>query len=460
MSKFKGKKVLIVGFGLSGVAAARYMTKQGAKVTVTDMKQKSELQASVNACADLKLEYELGKHNNKTFHTAELIVVSPGVPLNIKPLEEAREKNIPITGEIELAAGELEQPLIAITGTNGKTTTTILVGEMFAADAKLAYVGGNIGKPLLDFVNDEHKAEAVIAELSSFQLDITEKITPAAAVFTNLEEDHLDRYPDMHAYSQSKKRLLKACDRNTFVVLNYDDPNVARFAEETAGRVIWFTKRDPMLIGGTFAENFCGCYYRPATREIVARVTGKEEIFSLQQFRLFGDHNRENLMAATAVALAMGVSPKAIQSVINSFRGVPHRLEFVRRKDGVYFFNDSKATNVMSVRKSLEAFAASPIILIAGGKDKNQEFTPIGNLIRNKCKILILLGESKEKINRSIGDFAETYLVGTFEEAVLLAYQKSRTGDIILLSPGCSSQDLFRNFEERGDYFKKIVSQL
>lgn len=460
MSKYKGKRVLVVGFGLSGVSVAKYMTKQGAKVTVTDMKQKSELTESVNACVDLKIEYELGRHNNKTFHTAELIVVSPGVPLNIKPLEEAREKLVPITGEIEIAAQALEEPLIAITGTNGKTTTTTLVGEMFKADGKAAYVGGNIGKPLLDHVTENGKANAVVAEISSFQLDLTEKLTPAVAIFTNIEEDHLDRYPDMQAYIDSKKRLFKACDKNTFVVLNYDDPIVSKFAEENVGKLLWFTKKDPMSIGGTFAENFSGCYYNAETRSIICKVTGKEEVYPLAQFKLYGEHNRENLMAAICAARAMGVSPKAIQSVIDSFKGLAHRLEFVRKKDGVYFFNDSKATNVNSLKRSLQSFAANPIILIAGGKDKNMEFTPLQELVRKKCKLLILVGEAKEKINRALGDFSDTFLVGTFEEAVLLAFQKSRAGDIILLSPGCASYDMFRNYEERGDYFKKLVNQL
>jgi UDP-N-acetylmuramoylalanine--D-glutamate ligase len=460
MSKYKGKRVLVVGFGLSGVAVARYMCKQGAKVTVTDLKQKTELGESCNACADLKIEYELGKHNNKTFHTAEMIVVSPGVPLNIKPLEEARELNVPITSEVELAAAALKEPMIAITGTNGKTTTTTLIGEMFKADQKPVFVGGNIGNPLLNHVVGGARADAVVAELSSFQLDMTEKLTPAMAVFTNLEEDHLDRYPDMAAYTASKKRLLKACDRNSYVVLNYDDPNIQRFAEENQGRLLWFTKRNPMTVGGAFAENFCGAYYDANNRRIVAKVTGKEEVYDVTQFRLMGEHNKENLMAAICAARQMGVSPQAIQSVINTFRGVAHRLEFIRKKDGVWFFNDSKGTNVMSVKRSLSSFTSNPIILIAGGKDKGMEFTPLVDLVKKKCKILILLGEAKEKINRAIGDHAETYLVGTFEEAVLLAYQKSRTGDIILLSPGCSSYDMFRSYEERGDYFKKLVNQL
>ena len=460
MSKYKGKKVLVVGFGLSGVAVTKYMVKQGARVTVTDQKQKTDLMESVNACNGLKIEYELGKHNNKTFHTAELIVVSPGVPLNIKPIEEARELNVPVTSEVEIAASAFKEPLIAITGTNGKTTVTTLIGEMFKAENKPCYVGGNIGNPLLNYHVDGLKADVIVAELSSFQLELTEKLIPAVAIFTNMEEDHMDRYPDMNAYVTAKKRLLKACDRNSYVILNYDCPIISKFVDETQGKVVWFTKRNPIEVGGAFAENFFGAYYNAETKQIIAKVAGKEEIYDLTGFRLFGEHNKENLMAAICAARLQGVSQKSIQSVIAGFRGVAHRLEFIRKKDGVFFFNDSKGTNVMSVKRSLSAFSSNPIILIAGGKDKNMDFAPLVEHVKKKCKILILLGEAKEKINRAIGDYAETYLVGTFEEAVLLAYQKSRSGDIILLSPGCSSYDMFRNFEERGDYFKKLVSQL
>ncbi|MGK5089040.1 UDP-N-acetylmuramoyl-L-alanine--D-glutamate ligase [Bdellovibrionota bacterium FG-2] len=460
MSKFRGKKVLIVGFGKSGVATAKYMSKQGAKVTVTDMKQKSELSESIQACADLKIEYELGKHNSKTFQAAELIVVSPGIPLNTKPLDEAREKNIPITGELELAINALKEPLITITGTNGKTTTTMLIGEMFKADNKAVYVGGNIGQPLLDYVTEGMKCDAVIAEVSSFQIDLLEKCTPATAVFTNLEEDHLDRYSDMSSYVASKKKFLNFCDKNSYVVLNHDDPNIKDFSGDNQGKLIWFTKKNPIQVSGAFAEGFNGAYYNSSARQIVAKILGREETYDLTQYRLLGDHNKENLLGAICAARAMGINPKAIQTVINTFKGVPHRLEFIRKKDGVYFFNDSKGTNVMSVKRSLASFMNNPIILIAGGRDKNGDFTVLGDLVKKRCKTIILLGEAKEKINRAVGDLAETYLVGTFEEAVLLAYQKSRSGDIILLSPGCASYDMFRNFEERGDYFRKLVTQL
>jgi UDP-N-acetylmuramoylalanine--D-glutamate ligase len=436
------------------------MAKQGAKVSVTDMKQRTELGESIKACEDLKLEYDLGRHNSKTFLSAEMIVVSPGVPLDLKPLQEAREANIPIVSEIDLAAAAIKEPVIAVTGTNGKTTVTTLIGEMFKADKRESFVGGNIGVPLLNHVIEGRKAEAVVAEISSFQLDLSERLVPAVAVFTNIGEDHMDRYPNLDAYVASKKRLLKACDRNSYVVLNYDDPVVARFSAETNAKVLWVTKRDPMKVGGAFAEEFRGVYLDAGGKEVVSKISGKEERYDLSKLRIFGDHNKENFMLALTAARIMGVRPAAVQNVINTFEGIAHRLEFVRRKDGVFFINDSKATNVMSVLKSLSAFKKNPIILIAGGKDKEADFTPLADLVRSRCKIVILMGEAKEKMNRAFGDLSETYLVGTLEEAVLLAYQKSRAGDIIMLAPGCASYDMFRNFEERGDYFKKLVNQL
>jgi UDP-N-acetylmuramoylalanine--D-glutamate ligase len=461
MMNYLDKKVVIVGFGVSGVAVAKYMAKKGAKVTVTDTKKESELLESVNACAHLKIDYDLGRPNNKTLPHGDLIVLSPGVPLHLKSLDEARAANIPITSEVELAVLEIQEvPFVVVTGTNGKTTTTTLIGEMLKADGKTVFVGGNIGKPLLDYVTEGHKAEVIVAELSSFQLETVESIRPVVAVFTNIEEDHLDRYGDLDTYIQAKKRLLTTCSPSSKVVLNYDSPNVAKFRDEVRGSLLWFMKGDPMKVGGSFAESYHGTYLNSASKKIVFRSEGKEEVYDLTQFRLFGEHNKENLMAAICAVRMLEVGIPAIQSVINTFKGVSHRLEFIRKKDGVFFFNDSKGTNVMSVQKSLSAFNSNPIILIAGGKDKNSDFSPLVDLVKKRCKILVLLGEAKEKINRAIGDYAETYLVGTFEEAILLSYQKSRSGDIILLSPGCASYDMFRNYEERGDYFKKLVTQL
>ena len=461
MSKYKGKKVLIVGCGTSGIAAAKFLVKQGARVMITDTKQRTELSEPLKELGDLKVEFEFGGHTERSFLGAELIIVSPGINIpNHQLLQVVKQKGTPVTSEIELAVGELEQPLIAITGTNGKSTLTTLIGEMYKSDQKPAFMGGNLGIPLIEYINQGQTGQVAVCELSSYQLEMTEKMVPAVAIFTNIDQDHLDRYGTMENYIAAKKRLLKVCDRNSWVILNYDDPVLQGFANECSGKLIWFTMKDPMKVGGEFAEKFFGAYFDETRNSIIAKVTGKEEIYPLETFKLFGDHNKQNLMAAICAARVMGVSQQGIQSCIGTFKGLAHRLEFCRKKDGVYFFNDSKATNIQSVQASLSAFKRSPVILIAGGKDKNMEFAPLAPLVKSKVKLLILVGEAKEKLNRALGDFAETYLVGTFEEAVLVSFQKSRNGDIVLLSPGCSSQDMFRDFEERGDYFKKLVNQL
>ncbi|MEW6056720.1 MAG: UDP-N-acetylmuramoyl-L-alanine--D-glutamate ligase [Bdellovibrionota bacterium] len=457
MLKLKGKKVTVVGLGKSGVSAARFLTNQGAKVTISDSKPKSELIDSIKTLGELKVELDLGKHTSKVFTSADLIVLSPGVPSNIEPLVEAKNAGVPITNDIEIATSFIKSPIIAVTGTNGKTTTTALIGDMLKNDGKKVFVGGNIGIPVLDLFLEETQPDVVVLEVSSFQLETVETFKPAVCVFTNLEPDHLDRYPNgVETYYEAKRRMLRNADKNTVLVTNIDNELTARLAETFPGKVLRFTKRNPMTISGLLAEQFQGAYLQ---RPKMVLKMGKEEVVDLLTCKLPGDHNRENIMAAATAAVAMGCSRAAIQKTVECFKGVSHRLEYIRRKDGVSIYNDSKATNVGSVIRSLNSFNA-PIILIAGGRDKDQDFGPLTDLVKKKVKNLILVGEAKEKINRIIGDFSETFLVGTFEEAVLLAYQKSRNGDIVLLSPACASFDMFKSFEERGDYFKKLVSQL
>jgi UDP-N-acetylmuramoylalanine--D-glutamate ligase len=461
MSKYKGKKVLVVGCGTSGVSVSKYLVKQGARVMITDTRQRTELSETLKELGDLKVEFELGGHTERSFLGAEAIIVSPGVNIqNHALIQAAKAKGTPITSEIELAVSELEQPLIAITGTNGKSTLTTMIGEMYKYDNKKAFIGGNLGTPLIEYINEGQPGQVAVAELSSYQLELTEKMVPAVAIFTNIDQDHLDRYGTMDNYIAAKKRLLKVCDRNSWVILNYDDPVLQGFAQENVGKLIWFTMKNPMKQGGDFAEKFFGAYFDAEQNAVIAKVTGKEEVYPLKDLKIFGDHNKQNIMAAICAARVMGVGQPAVQMCINTFKGLPHRLEFVRKKDGVFFFNDSKATNIQSVQASLGAFKRSAVIMIAGGKDKNMDFTPLVPFVQGRVKLLILVGEAKEKINRALGDFTETYLVGTFEEAVLMSFQKSRNSDVILLSPGCSSQDMFRDFEERGDYFKKLVNAL
>jgi len=454
----KGKKVLVVGLGRSGQSAVRFLNRQGAIVTVSDSKGKNELSEALRNLSDIEFEQDLGKHNAKTFTSAEMIILSPGVPNNIEGLADAKAAGIPIINDIELAYHFIKAPIIAVTGTNGKTTTTTLIGEMLKNDGKKVQVAGNIGTPVLDMLMTDETPDVVILETSSFQLEKVQAFKPAVAVFTNLEPDHLDRYPDgVESYYSAKTRLLQNADKNTVLVTNLDNERAARIADGFPGRVLNFSKINPINLGGTVAEKFQGAYLnRP---RMVIKMNSAEQIVDLMLCKLPGEHNRENIMAAALAALSVGGTVAGVKKTVESFKGVCHRLEYIRRKDGVSFYNDSKATNIGSTIRALNSFNA-PVILIAGGRDKDQDFAPLVDLVKRRVKNLILVGESKEKINRVIGDFSETFLVGTFEEAVLLSYQKSRNGDVILLSPACASYDMFKSYEERGDYFKKLVAQL
>ncbi len=459
--KIKGKKFLVVGLGKTGVSATRFILAQGGKVTITDSRTRMELAESIKLLGDLKVEMDLGKHNPKLFTQNDVIVLSPGVPGNIEGLSEARAAGIPIVNDIEIATHFIKAPIIAVTGTNGKTTTTTLIGEMLRNEGKKVFVGGNIGVSALDMLINGETPDAVVLEVSSFQLESMENFKPSIVVLTNLEPDHLDRYPTgVESYYAAKQRILKNADKSTTLILNLDNERSLQWAEQFPGKVLHFTKRDPMTISPQLAEKFKGAYLRRPKVVLKGFEKGNgEEIIEMILCKLPGDHNRENVMAAALAARAFGATKTSIQKTIDFFKGVPHRLEFLRKKDNVAFYNDSKATNVASVLRSLSSFNA-PVILIMGGRDKDQDFTPLMELVKKRVKNLILVGEAKEKINRILGDFSETFLVGTFEEAVLIGFQKSRNGDIVLLAPGCASYDMFRNYEERGDYFKKMVSQL
>ena len=320
MSKFKGKRALVVGFGKTGISVARYLVKQGAKVTVTDTRQKSELTDAVNFCAELKLEYDLGNHSDRVFEAAEMVVVSPGVPPSLPQLTNPRDRKIPITGEIELAASAIKEPIITVTGSNGKTTVTTLIGEMFKADQKSAFAAISASRSRL---RDGRTRPTTWWPSSSFQLDQTTRLVPAVAVFTNIEENHLDRYPSMEVYVESKKRLLRACDRNSYVVLNYDNALTRQFAIENVAKLMWFTNQNPMLLGGEFAEQFRGVYCDAPAKRMVAKITGREEVYDISQFRLLGGHNRENLMAAICAA-RHGGEPKSHPDRDQRFqRGAP-----------------------------------------------------------------------------------------------------------------------------------------
>lgn len=458
-----GKRVLVVGLARSGVSMVHFLAENGAQVTVSDHKSKAELAPALEQIDGLGVQYDLGGHTPKVFLQQDLIVLSPGVPPNLKIFDYARSNGVTVTGEFEFATWFIKEPIIAVTGTNGKSTTCKLT-ELFLKESGLnVWLGGNFGEPLIEYVRKQAKAgeagekySSVVAEVSSFQLEHCERFTPQNVVFTNLAENHQDRYRSMEDYVNAKRRIFQNTNQATTSILNADDNAVVELARDPAvqrGRIFYFSRKpqlEPqiMTIGGAVTIK----------DEIRVRTGPEIEYYTVKNMKMRGKHSIDNIMAASLAAREHGATHDGIQRVIDTFPGMPHRLEYVRRVGGVEFFNDSKATNVHAVLRALDAFDEN-IILIMGGKDTNLSYEALREIVRRKVKNLILVGEAKERINRDIGDYSETFLIGTFEEAVLIAYQKSRIGDIVLLSPGASSFDMFDSYEERGNYFKEIVNR-
>ncbi len=456
LSELKDRRILIVGLARTGVSLAKFLIKNGAKVTISDHKSKAELSNHLDKLQGMDVTLELGGHTPKTFLSQDLIVLSPGVPPHLKLFDYARSQGVKVTGEFEFCVQFVKEPMIAITGTNGKTTTCHLMETFLRESGVKVWVGGNIGTPLSEYLMQEEKADVLICELSSFMLEHVEKFSPKNIVFTNLAENHLDRYRGMEEYVNAKRKIFLNTNQATTSILNADDNAVVELARDPAvqrGRIFYFSRKpslEPQImnIGGAVV-----------IKDQIRVRTGPEiEYYSVADVKMRGKHSHENIMAAILAAREHGAKHEAIQRVIDSYKGSPHRLEYVRKVGGVQFFNDSKATNVHAVVRALDAFDEN-VILIMGGKDTNLNFAPLKDRIQRKVKTLILVGEAKERINRDIGDFTETFLIGTFEEAVLIAYQKSRIADIVLLSPGCSSFDMFDSYIERGNYFKEIINK-
>lgn len=453
----KGMSALVVGMGRSGVGCIKLLNKKGVKVTITDEKNKTDLTEYLEQLEGYSFKQELGKHVLKTFCDQDFIVLSPGVSLDIKPLEQARKTKVPIISEVELASQFISDPIIAVTGTNGKSTTASLIAEIINHSGKTAFLGGNFGVPLSEYAARKEKCDYVVAEVSSFQLDTTFSLKPAVSIFMNIAPDHLDRYKSFDEYATAKLRLKQNMTEEDHVIVNYRDAKFMSAFQDSKSKVLHFNSESIAKMPPSQAEKYQGCYL-DAQGIHLKTTRWKDHLFTTQGALLRGSHNRENMMAAILAAKLAGVTNESIQKSLIAFKPLPHRMEFVARKNQVTFINDSKGTNIHSLVQALQSFH-EPVILIAGGKDKGEDFTPLAPYIQNHVKNLILVGEAKEKMNRSIGDFSETFLVGTFEEAVYLAYQKSRSGDVVLLSPGCSSYDMFKDFEERGETFKKIVGR-
>lgn len=456
LSELKDKRILIVGLGKTGVSLAHFLTQHHAQVTVTDHKSKPELSAQLEQLEGLPIKFELGSHAPKVFLQQDLVVLSPGVPSNLKIFDYARSQGVKVTGEFEFISAFIKEPIIGVTGTNGKTTVARLTEAFLKGSGITCWVGGSNDKPMTDYLRYNEKCQVVIAEVSGFMLEHCDQFNPTNIVFTNLAENHLDRYRSMEEYINAKRKIFKNTNQATTSILNADDNAVVELARDPSvqrGRIFYFSRKqalEPQIMNIGGAVNI--------GQEIRVRTGPEIETYSIKGMKMRGKHSVENIMAAILVAREHGAKHDAIQAVVDTFKSLPHRIEYVRKVGGVLFYNDSKATNVHAVLRSLDTFEEN-VILIAGGKDTNLNYEPLRNMVKRKVKTLILVGEAKERINRDLGDFSETFLIGTFEEAVLISYQKSRIGDIVLLSPGCSSFDMFDSFEERGDYFKEIVSK-
>jgi len=453
----KNKKVIVVGLAMTGLAVARFLKDRGAQVTATDLKEKDELDSYAQEALAMGISLQLGAHKIEAFTGSDLIVVSPGVPHTITPLETARRAGIPVIGEMELASRYIKEPIVAITGTNGKTTTTSLIGEMLKASGCSVFVGGNIGAPLIGYLNSGTRADVIVAEISSFQLDTIESFRPKVGVLLNITEDHLDRYDDFPHYVQSKGRLFQNQEDTDVAVLNMMDPAVCELESGIPGQKLYFNI-DSAKTYHFVSETRHGVLIRD--KRMICTLPGKPPvILSLAKFRLKGKHNQENAAAASLAALVAGAGREGIQMTLDTYEGPRHRLEYVRSVNDIEYYNDSKATNVDAAKRSLESFD-SPMILIMGGRDKGGSYTFLKELIKKRVKRLIAIGEAREKILSALGGLTHSEGTRTLGDAVHLAHQAAAPGDVVLLSPGCSSFDMFTDYAERGEAFCKAVRGL
>jgi len=447
------KRVLVVGLGKSGVASALFMKAHGAKVTVSDTKSGDELRNEIPVLLDHGITVETGGHGDRTFRGQDLIVVSPGVPVDAPPLVQARALGEAVIGEIELAAQFLPGPIVAITGSNGKTTTTTLTGEIMTAAGFPALVGGNIGTPAISLAERAKPETVIVLEISSFQLETIQTFRPKVAVVLNVTPDHLDRHRTFEIYAGAKARIFENQQASDFAVLNADDPTCVAMGSRTRAQVFWFSRSKEVQPGAwTHAGNIL---FRDAS--------GQREILQVSEIPLKGAHNLENVLAAVCAGALMGCAPEKIRQAVRDFKAVEHRLEFVATIRGVDYYNDSKATNVDATIKALESFPAN-IHLILGGKDKGSDYTLLNHLLQQRVKRVYTIGAAAAKIESQIVSSKdggpELVHAETLENAIRKANAVAQSGDVILLAPACASFDQFKSYEHRGRVFKEIVQTL
>jgi len=451
MIELKNKRVLVVGLGKSGKSAALFLRALGAQVTVSDSRSAEALAGEIPALLDAGVMVETGGHGLLTFRRQDLIVVSPGVPYDTPELKQVRAFGLPIIGELELASRFLQGQIVAITGSNGKTTTTSLLGKIFTDAGGPTLVGGNIGTPVIDLIAESTPQTTSVLEVSSFQLETVVEFRPHIAVVLNITQDHLDRHGTFENYAAMKARITAQQTAEDFFVLNAEDKPTQMLAARTKAQVFWFSGRRAIKQGA---------FVHGESIVFLPREGAKPEpVMPLSEIPLKGAHNVENVLAAVCAARLGGVSAESIRASVASFKAVEHRLEFVATVRGVAFYNDSKATNVDATKKALEAFAGG-VHLILGGKDKNSDYTELADLVRARVKTVYTIGSAAEKIERHLAGVVKIVSAGTLDAAVRQAAQVAVAGDVVLLAPACASFDQFTSYEHRGRVFKKLVKDL
>lgn len=444
------KKVSVIGLGITGFYTALFLASKGAEVFINDIAREDKLNKEyVNKLKSLNVRLKTGRYDEKGILESDIIVISPGVPRNLKILRKARQLSIPIMGEMELAYRMIKKPIIAITGTNGKSTVTSLIGHILQHAGIKAFVGGNIGRPLISYLTQKNDdVDVIVLEVSSYQLDSIEKFSPFISIILNIAPDHLDRYDSFEDYFNSKLNIFKNQEKGSYIILNDDDRRLSSVKIPSGPSVLFYgvekTKHRVAFVEG----NRIKIYFNE-----------QELGFSLRGVKLLGLHNITNLMPAIMSSLILNVSKEIIQEAIKKFRGLRHRLEPVLEKDGILFINDSKATNVDSTIKAIESIKR-PIILIAGGKSKGLDYSPLIESAKGKVKHAVLIGEIAPVLLKQFSNLIPSEMVQDMYEAVLKAYQRASKGDAVLLSPACSSFDMFRDYSHRGEIFKDAIRRI
>jgi UDP-N-acetylmuramoylalanine--D-glutamate ligase len=449
-----GKKVLVMGAARSGIACAKFLAARGATVALSDAQPLEKWSAEALVLKSKGVGILPGDVPGWLLDNLDLVVISPGVPTKAIPLRYAERAGAEVIGEVELASRYLKGRIVAITGTNGKTTTTSLIGELLKDAGVPTQVGGNIGTPLISLVESSCDDGWTVVELSSFQLETIKEFHPTVAVVLNVTPNHMDRYESFTDYAAAKHRIFMNQVPGDVAILNADDEIVSSWASGLRAHVTSFSV-EQQLAEGLFLRG----------REIVSRNATRERVLLMSdEMKLRGRHNVENVLAALAAGLACGAAPDSMRQTIRRFEPVEHRLEFVSEIDGVKFYNDSKATSVDATLKALEAFAgdeeAGKIVLILGGRGKKAPYAPLASLLQKKARKLILIGEDAETIANELGNFAPSERANDLKDAVTQSFQAAQPGDIVLLAPACASFDMFESFEHRGKVFKEEVQGL